>query len=75
MVAASEQEWFIFIQVDSTKYINEYDEETQGVIRKLVFEQRQKVNCVCIIRTTTFDTSLILIYRCLVILLMMNMRN
>jgi membrane protease subunit (stomatin/prohibitin family) len=28
--------------VDSTKKIDEYDEETQGTIRKLMFEQRQR---------------------------------
>jgi hypothetical protein len=33
-------------KVDSTKSISEYDVETQGAIRKLVFEQRQKVSIV-----------------------------
>ena len=28
--------------MDSTKKIDEYDEETQGTIRKLMFEQRQR---------------------------------
>lgn len=30
-------------KVDSTKNINDYDSETQGTIRKLMFEQRQKM--------------------------------
>lgn len=29
--------------MDSTKNISEFDEETQGVIRKLLYEQRQKM--------------------------------
>ena len=29
-------------KVDSTQHVSEYDEETQGAIRKIVFDQRQK---------------------------------
>lgn len=33
---------FIFFQVDSTTKIGEYDGETQGAIRKIMFDQQQK---------------------------------
>jgi hypothetical protein len=29
-------------KVDSTKYVDEYDEETQGAIRKIMYDERQK---------------------------------
>jgi hypothetical protein len=31
------------VQVDSTQNISEYDEETQATIRRLMYDQRQKV--------------------------------
>jgi hypothetical protein len=31
------------IQVDSQQKIDEYDEQTQATIRKLMFDQKQKV--------------------------------
>lgn len=32
----------MWTQVDSTARIGEFDEETQGTIRKIMFDQRQK---------------------------------
>jgi hypothetical protein len=32
-----------WVQVDSTQNISEYDETTQAAIRKIMFEQKQKV--------------------------------
>jgi hypothetical protein len=33
----------VWVQVDSTQNISEYDETTQAAIRKIMFEQKQKV--------------------------------
>ncbi|CAN0436841.1 unnamed protein product, partial [Hapterophycus canaliculatus] len=34
--------FFFPVKVDSTTKISEYDGETQGTIRKIMFDQRQK---------------------------------